>query len=51
MQRFEVILRPTALAPGEMEIGRREPGDTDLWFRSIRAEMVQRADEHTEVCR
>lgn len=30
---YRVVLEPLPPAPGEKEIGRRTPGDTDVWFR------------------
>ncbi len=31
---YEVVLIPIPLEPGEIEQGRRTPGDTSVWFRS-----------------
>ena len=52
MQRFQIYVTPA----GSLHIGVMHDGCPDHWYAEVEdfttlAELVQRADEHTEVCR
>jgi len=51
MQRFQIYVTPA----GSLHIGVMHDGCPDHWYAEVEdfttlAELVQRADEHTEVC-